>query len=132
MVYLTATMVQTSLVGGGGTGGSIEPDAFEPDNSFATTKFYLDQESQSRTLPTGDQDMILLETTEAYEVSISTTGSIGGTTVRLLASSGGELAAGDTWNDFGSLSYAPLPAGQYYIEITQGYWSVKTPDTLSQ
>ena len=44
----------------------------------------------------------------------------------------GELAAGDTWNDFGSVNYAPLPAGQYYIEITQGYWSSEdTRYTLS-
>ena len=117
---------------GGGTGGTIEPDSFEPDNSFNTASSISVGESQSRTLPTGDQDMILLETTEAYEISISTTGSVGGTTVRLLASSGGELAAGDTWNDFGSVSYAPLPAGQYYIEITQGYWSSEdTRYTLS-
>lgn len=118
--------------GGGGTGGSVEPDSFEPDNSFATASSISVGESQTRTLPVGDQDMILLETSEAYEISIATSGTIGGTTVRLLASSGGELAAGDTWNDFGSLSYAPLPAGQYYIEITQGYWSSEdTRYTLS-
>jgi len=118
--------------GGGGTGGTVEADSFEPDNSFATASSISVGESQSRTLPVGDQDMILLETSEAYELSISTTGSVGGTTVRLLASSGGELAAGDTWNDFGSLEYAPLPAGQYYIEITQGNWSSEdTRYTLS-
>lgn len=118
--------------GGGGTGGTITPDEYEPDDSFSSASIIEVGESQSRTLPIGDQDLISFTTTEALEISVTTTGSFGGTTVRLLASSGGELAAGDTWNDFGSLAFAPLSPGQYYIEVTQGYWSSEdTRYTLS-
>ena len=116
--------------GGGGTGGAVEADSFEPDNSFATASSISIGESQSRTLPVGDQDLILLETSEAYEVSISTTGSFGGTTVRLLASSGGELAAGDTWNDFGSLEYARFQQDSITSRSPKVTGQAKTPAIL--
>ena len=110
-----------SVDGGTTDGGGGAGDIYEPDDSFASARpIYLGQSQLHDIDPATDADYVVLKLTATTNVSIETTGPLGGDTyLRLYNSSHSQIAYDDdTGVGYYSLIRRSLTAGTYFIKAT--------------